>query len=941
MESRFHADFGDVRVHTDAAAERSAGALGARAFTVGRDVAFSRAQYAPDTQSGRELIAHELAHVVQQSRGGPAPALDPAAPAEHAASAAASTTVHGSGPVSVQGATGVGVARDEDDSWYSLSNLERKGRAAISTVADAPGALKDKAAATYEAGTTAIRGKIDDLQEGYEEVKQAAGDQIAALNTPENRKKADAVAEKLANPSTIVAGATGRLRAAVNDLAKDAEESGDNVGRARAVQNMVGAVDDGVQAWSKLESEPKKKFAEALQKDGIVAGVKAWQTSMDDGLKGLTEEFKQGVNDWEDGKFDAPPQALFDPAQHPTLAGIEQSVIEADQTARKYQRQASGGVYKALWSMGTGIANIGVHPVQTVEGLGELPSLPGLGGAKFVGQTTKLLDDLITSDKSASQVFEEHGERSRFDPAKDLDRTGNLLKGFGENYIEAAGYKIDPNTKEVVKGGEARWGEIPGLLLVDIGSFFIPGGAATKGTKVASATGKTTEVLKALDVTSDIGKGLDVAGDLSKGLDAASDLGKGLDAAGDLGKTADVAGDVGKASNASKPTWLEDLSSKFGDLLEHKAPANDVRPPGGGGSGAPKLEGAAPHATPGSTGQGKVAEVVDLPVGQGKPDPRLKNVQPGERPPTKLADRQPPAEKPPTEPHAQPVPAEVAKAEPVAVGQTHGSGKGAQAPLSLVADNSTVASKGGGVPRRTPAAAGTGPRSSGPVGRSGSAGSRPGRPTAARARQPTPKHSDTPSFADVSRDLKLEKPGTKRPRPQDNRYPPFEPVRPSLQADAARQAQTLSQQLGINIPGDRVLGAPWTGRVRNARGKLQSSGTSQGWLRSESQFWSEFKRQFPDDAKLLGKDNTVTKALAEKYGWPTKGKNSVVGQKLVHHHMENGQFVAPIPEKLHRKLSGTIHAKPTVVGGRRSRPAPRRHTGRGSGKKRSRGKKRR
>jgi hypothetical protein len=64
---RFGQDFTGVRVHADARAADSARALNARAYTVGRDVVFAPGQYQPATTSGRQLIAHELAHVVQQS----------------------------------------------------------------------------------------------------------------------------------------------------------------------------------------------------------------------------------------------------------------------------------------------------------------------------------------------------------------------------------------------------------------------------------------------------------------------------------------------------------------------------------------------------------------------------------------------------------------------------------------------------------------------------------------------------------------------------------------------------------------------------------------------------------------------------------------------------------------------------------------------------------
>ncbi len=66
MEPRFGHDFSRVRVHTDARAAESARAVNALAYTVGRDVVFGAGQYAPGASAGRRLIAHELAHVVQQ-----------------------------------------------------------------------------------------------------------------------------------------------------------------------------------------------------------------------------------------------------------------------------------------------------------------------------------------------------------------------------------------------------------------------------------------------------------------------------------------------------------------------------------------------------------------------------------------------------------------------------------------------------------------------------------------------------------------------------------------------------------------------------------------------------------------------------------------------------------------------------------------------------------
>ena len=67
MEQRFGYDFSSVRVHSDAAAERSARSVDASAYTVGHRIVFGAGCFAPATRDGRRLIAHELTHVVQQS----------------------------------------------------------------------------------------------------------------------------------------------------------------------------------------------------------------------------------------------------------------------------------------------------------------------------------------------------------------------------------------------------------------------------------------------------------------------------------------------------------------------------------------------------------------------------------------------------------------------------------------------------------------------------------------------------------------------------------------------------------------------------------------------------------------------------------------------------------------------------------------------------------
>lgn len=81
MESRFGHDFGQVRVHTDGPAARSAAEIHAQAYTFGRHVVMGQGRYQPQSADGLRLLTHEMTHVVQQ--GSPTADLPPAHALSH------------------------------------------------------------------------------------------------------------------------------------------------------------------------------------------------------------------------------------------------------------------------------------------------------------------------------------------------------------------------------------------------------------------------------------------------------------------------------------------------------------------------------------------------------------------------------------------------------------------------------------------------------------------------------------------------------------------------------------------------------------------------------------------------------------------------------------------------------------------------------------------
>ncbi len=138
MERRLGADFGDVRLHTDSQASRSAEAVNAHAYTVGSDVVFRSDRWNPDSSDGRQTLAHELVHVVQQ-RSGPVDGTatgdgvrvsDPHDAYEQSADRTAAAAI--AGPVVVSSTPTVGVSReakdDEDEDVQALAVSREKGK---------------------------------------------------------------------------------------------------------------------------------------------------------------------------------------------------------------------------------------------------------------------------------------------------------------------------------------------------------------------------------------------------------------------------------------------------------------------------------------------------------------------------------------------------------------------------------------------------------------------------------------------------------------------------------------------------------------------------------------------------------------------------------------------------------------------------------------------
>ena len=134
MESAFGQSFDDVRVHTDDQASKSAESVGANAYTVGSDIVFKSGQFDPGSASGQRTIAHELAHVVQQSQGpvdgsdapGGIRVSDPSDRFERAAESTADQVMSSVSASPPSSAAPAGVQREEDEASGAVAAVQRE-----------------------------------------------------------------------------------------------------------------------------------------------------------------------------------------------------------------------------------------------------------------------------------------------------------------------------------------------------------------------------------------------------------------------------------------------------------------------------------------------------------------------------------------------------------------------------------------------------------------------------------------------------------------------------------------------------------------------------------------------------------------------------------------------------------------------------------------------
>jgi len=252
MESRFGHDFSRVRVHTDARAEESARAVHARAYTVRRDIVFSAGRYAPHTGEGRRLIAHELAHVVQQRGAGAPPFNEPHGIFESSAEVAARDVANGSTVSGNLPACGVGLSRAPD----SDEDIARQLREVNERLKQPNYAGRDRDLAIREALIVASQKDTDEEDEAVGPTPMALDTSKRGLAKPVVKAAKPAKRSKRSNtaPDKFAPGGftDEQIYKEYNESKKRIEEREENDRkiRARPIEDRIELAENHLYNWA-------------------------------------------------------------------------------------------------------------------------------------------------------------------------------------------------------------------------------------------------------------------------------------------------------------------------------------------------------------------------------------------------------------------------------------------------------------------------------------------------------------------------------------------------------------------------------------------------------------------------------------------------------------------------------------------------------------------
>ena len=365
MQSAFGQDFAGVRVHTDAKARELSDGLNARAFTIGNDIAFGGEEYKPGTPVGDALIAHELAHVVQQGAG------------------------HSSGPMNK--------APGQSDQLEEDADLSAMG-AVVSTWTSAKDGLahiSDKAIPRLRSGLRLQRcGKSDREKEierlgaiQYGHMEQKRKDEEARL-----KKEAEEEAKKKGLPPPKTEPKVDMEEMVKKDQAKHAIQGGPTKEWDEADQPAWRKRADD--AWKAVVASVKGTELEAIAKGvtfkfdpekALKEGYYAWQTghTLNVGMSWVRFAEKDPKNAWENLahemgghlKYDRTYASEIMKAALSHLSEAERKKVKGDpQNFFETYEYPETEIYSSLWQRryrvpleGPAPESGGIHPDTNID----------------------------------------------------------------------------------------------------------------------------------------------------------------------------------------------------------------------------------------------------------------------------------------------------------------------------------------------------------------------------------------------------------------------------------------------------------------------------------------------------------------------------------------------------------------------------------------------
>lgn len=283
MQRRFGADFSGVRIHADASAARVSRELGAQAFTVGRDVYFAAGQYAPGSDRGRYLLAHELAHTIQQGHSRalqcPAAAQEEVTRLGNAPGGTSPLEREGAGPVEPmvqRSATWKGAAVHETVNSADLSfggdapvTWQQLNGTSLVTEADADSAVKVPTVTTTGAGAN-WKVKVDAVP-----AQEGSDDETVLSPGPWSK----VVTKAAAGGVTGLAACAGPGNSTFSKHGKPSDDAVYKANRRHEDHHVAddkAAFEDAIGSWDKKVQEAKDKGTEFKGASAAAATAALW-----------------------------------------------------------------------------------------------------------------------------------------------------------------------------------------------------------------------------------------------------------------------------------------------------------------------------------------------------------------------------------------------------------------------------------------------------------------------------------------------------------------------------------------------------------------------------------------------------------------------------------------------------------------------------------------